>query len=106
MCKINGTNITKKISVTVKKQKGCYVATAVYGSYDCPEVWVLRRFRDSFLSKHWFGRRFIDVYYAVSPKAVKLFGERKWFNRFFKGHLDKLVRHLQNKGYEKTPYED
>ena len=25
---------------------GCYVATAVYGSYDCPEVWVLRRYRD------------------------------------------------------------
>ena len=24
----------------------CYVATAVYGSYDCPEVWTLRRFRD------------------------------------------------------------
>ena len=22
---------------------GCYVATAVYGSYDCPEVWTLRR---------------------------------------------------------------
>src|SRR5699024_12626084 len=21
---------------------GCYVATAVYGSYDCPEVWTLR----------------------------------------------------------------
>ena len=25
---------------------GCYVATAVYGSYDCPEVWTLRRYRD------------------------------------------------------------
>ena len=23
---------------------GCYVATAVYGSYDCPQVWTLRRF--------------------------------------------------------------
>ena len=23
--------------------RGCYVATAVYGSYDCPEVWTLRR---------------------------------------------------------------
>lgn len=27
-------------------RKGCYVATCVYGSYDCPEVWTLRRFRD------------------------------------------------------------
>ena len=24
---------------------GCYIATCVYGSYDCPEVWTLRRFR-------------------------------------------------------------
>ncbi|AZA83149.1 hypothetical protein C1637_19580 [Chryseobacterium lactis] len=27
-------------------QGACYIATAVYGSYDCSEVWILRRFRD------------------------------------------------------------
>lgn len=106
MCKIEGTNIVKKIPVTVKKKKGCYVATAVYGSYDCPEVWALRRFRDRFLEKHWLGRRFIDVYYSVSPKAVKIFGKRKWFNRFCKGCLDRFVRHLNKNGYDKTYYED
>ena len=51
---------------------GCYVATAVYGSYDCPEVWTLRRFRDKVLAKTWYGRLFIHLYYAVSPTAVKL----------------------------------
>lgn len=25
-----------------KDSEGCYIATAVYGSYDCPEVWTLR----------------------------------------------------------------
>lgn len=34
----------------------CYVATAVYGSYDCPEVWTLRRFRDFALDETWYGR--------------------------------------------------
>ena len=29
----------------VTKIGACYIATAVYGSYDCPQVWVLRRFR-------------------------------------------------------------
>ncbi|MDO5478959.1 MAG: CFI-box-CTERM domain-containing protein [Clostridia bacterium] len=53
---------------------GCYVATAVYGSYDCPEVWTLRRFRDDTLAKTWYGRMFIRVYYAVSPTLVKWFG--------------------------------
>lgn len=28
---------------------GCYIATCVYGSYDCPQVWILRRFRDDIL---------------------------------------------------------
>ena len=32
---------------------GCYVATSVYGSYDCPEVWTLRRFRDEVLADTW-----------------------------------------------------
>ena len=106
VCKINGTDIAKRINVTVTKKKGCYVATAVYGSYDCPEVWVLRRFRDRFLEKHWLGRRFIYAYYAISPKAVEMFGERKWFNGFFKIALDRFVGHLQGRGYEETPYED
>ncbi|MFR9028073.1 MAG: DUF2726 domain-containing protein [Clostridium sp.] len=35
-----------------KKRRGCYIATAVYGSYDCPQVWVLRRFRDQILEKY------------------------------------------------------
>ena len=41
---------------------GCYVATAVYGSYDCPEVWTLRRYRDNTLAKSWYGRIFIKIY--------------------------------------------
>ena len=54
---------------------GCYIATAVYGSYDCPEVWTLRRFRDYKLTATWHGRLFIRAYYAVSPTVVKLFGK-------------------------------
>jgi len=76
----------------------CYVATCVYGSYDCPEVWTLRRFRDNILSDSWFGRRFIQVYYATSPKIVNLFGNRKWFNGLLKPILDKFVHNLQNRG--------
>ncbi len=31
----------RKVGVTVRSG-GCYVATTVYGSYDCPQVWTLR----------------------------------------------------------------
>ena len=42
-----------------RKKSGCYVATCVYGSYDCPEVWVLRRYRDYVLEESILGRAFI-----------------------------------------------
>lgn len=85
---------------------GCYVATAVYGSYDCPEVWTLRRFRDNKLAESWYGRAFIRTYYAASPLLVKWFGHTGWFKKFWKHHLDKLINKLHANGYASTPYED
>ena len=85
---------------------GCYVATCVYGSYDCPEVWTLRRYRDGTLGSTWYGRAFIRTYYAISPTLVKWFGHTNWFKRMWKGKLDKMVKNLQEKGVENTPYED
>lgn len=85
---------------------GCYVATAVYGSYDCPPVWTLRRFRDQLLAASAGGRAFIRTYYAVSPTLVRLFGETGWFRAMCKTPLDLLVRFLNKKGVEATPYED
>ena len=85
---------------------GCYIATAVYGSYDCPEVWTLRRFRDYCLAETWHGRRFIETYYLISPKLVKWFGSTEWFKKMWKNKLDKIVKNLHTKGYESTPYMD
>ena len=87
-------------------KSGCYVATCVYGSYDCPEVWTLRRYRDTTLAASWYGRLFIKIYYAISPTLVRLFGKQKWFHRLFKTKLDKMVSKLNTKGFENTPYYD
>ncbi len=89
-----------------EKSGGCYVATAVYGSYDCPEVWTLRRYRDYSLSKTLFGRAFIKTYYAISPTLVKWFGESKWFKTMWKTPLDRMVKRLNERGYENTNYYD
>lgn len=85
---------------------GCYVATAVYGSYDCPQVWTLRRYRDNTLAETWYGRAFIRTYYAISPTLVKWFGHTEWFKRMWKGKLDRMVANLNAEGVENTPYED
>ena len=90
----------------IKSNNGCYIATCVYGSYDCPEVWTLRRFRDNTLAKTIPGRLFIKFYYAVSPTVVKYFGDTKVFKNFFKLRLDKLVSKLQEEGVESSYYID
>lgn len=87
-------------------KKGCYVATCVYGSYDCPQVWTLRRYRDLELDRTWYGRAFIKTYYSISPTIVKWFGETEWFKKLWKGKLDKMVAKLQEQGYENTKYND
>ena len=89
-----------------QESSGCYVATAVYGSYDCPQVWTLRRFRDYTLAETWYGRAFIRTYYAISPTLVKWFGHTEWFKKMWKGKLDRMVANLNAKGVENTPYKD
>ena len=89
-----------------KNKSGCYIATAVYGSYDCPQVWTLRRYRDGQLANHLLGRAFIRCYYAISPHLVKWFGETKWFQSFWRRRLDKLVHQLKDEGIADTPYCD
>jgi TPR repeat protein len=88
------------------KDSGCYVATAVYGSYDCPQVRVLRRYRDYTLAESVFGRAFIRVYYCLSPTVVKWFGKKLWFNRFWRAILDRTVARLVALGIDDTLYED
>ena len=86
--------------------QGCYVATCVYGSYDCPEVWTLRRFRDDILAAKALGRAFIHTYYAISPTIVKWFGGSAWFKKLWKKPLDAIVERLNANGVESGKYED
>lgn len=86
--------------------QGCYVATCVYGSYDCPQVWTLRRFRDYALAEIWYGRAFIHAYYAISPTLVRWFGHTKWFKTLWRSKLNHMVKLLNEQGFENTPYND
>lgn len=84
----------------------CYVATCVYGSYDCPEVRTLRRYRDLHLMKSIPGKLFVKCYYAVSPSIVRLFGKNRFIRSGWKRILDRFVKNLNRNGYCGTPYSD
>lgn len=80
-----------------EQKEGCYIATAVYGSYDAPEVIVLRRFRDESLKKSALGRAFIRAYYKFSPSVAERLKNAKRTNAFVRSILDKWVRKISNK---------
>lgn len=73
------------------KSEGCYIATCVYGSYSHPNTLKLRTYRDHVLKRTRYGRAFIRLYYASSPKLVALFGGCKPIIKLWKTVLDKMV---------------
>jgi tetratricopeptide (TPR) repeat protein len=52
---------------TSEKKRGCFIATAVYGSPYAPAVVLLKDFRDNVLQRIFFGKMFIWIYYHLSP---------------------------------------
>lgn len=79
------------------KGGGCYIATAVYGSYDAPEVLVLRRFRDESLAQSPLGRIFIKVYYRFSPPFAEWLKNRYMINTTMRQILNRFVTHIENR---------
>ena len=57
---------------SVSNESGCYVATSIYGSYDCPQVWTLRRFRDNTLENYWAGRTFPRSVFSARSRHLFL----------------------------------
>lgn len=82
-------------SMTNEQKSGCYIATVVYGSYNAPEVIVLRHFRDYYLRKYSFGRGFIKLYYFLSPTVAGWLNNTECFNKAVRSILNKLVLYLQ-----------
>lgn len=75
---------------------GCYIATAVYGSYDAPEVLTLRHFRDNTLHPHWWGRLFIRTYYLLSPPVAERLKNATRINLYVRSKLDRFVEKLKS----------
>jgi hypothetical protein len=57
---------------TASGKSGCFIATAVYGRVEMPEVKILQRFRDQTLLPTRLGRGFVNAYYLLSPPMANL----------------------------------
>ena len=82
---------------TTSSNSGCYIATMVYGSYNAPEVMVLRKFRDKVLLQDWIGQWVLRIYYKYSPFLVAKTKHLKTIHVVFKSILDPFVNYLKAK---------
>lgn len=78
-----------------EKSGGCYIATAVYGSYEAPQVLVLRRFRDERLASSALGRLAIETYYKISPPLARNLPRLVWLSHQVRRALDAVVARLE-----------
>jgi hypothetical protein len=61
---------------TASPKSGCFIATAVYGSYHHSQVQILSKFRDEILSHNFLGVIFIKFYYLVSPTLANFIKQK------------------------------
>lgn len=87
----------KSLAKKVKRKKGCFIATAMYGE-NSPEVQTLRIFRDNFFASSKIGRLFIRFYYILSPPIATLIVKNSKFNflirKLFVSPIFRCIKHI------------
>lgn len=88
----------EKIKNQKDKKGGCFIATAVYNSYEAPEVLILRKFRDDILLSSKIGQFFVKFYYSFSPPIAKLLSNKSLLKVIVKKYiLTPFVKYVENK---------
>ena len=77
-----------------KVKEGCFIATAVYGNSEAPQVLTLRKFRDERLTRTVLGRHVTALYYVISPALAQRLQNLPLLKRIVKAALDIAVRRL------------
>jgi hypothetical protein len=88
--------IRKEEYLKLKEKQGCYIATIIYNDFNNPNVIILRNFRDKKLKKSILGRKFVYLYYRLSPNLIKIFYKSKFINNYTKKVLDYIIPTLKN----------
>jgi YVTN family beta-propeller protein len=69
------SNYAWSFTTSDKSDGSCFIATAVYGSYDDIHVRILRTFRDQYLLSNAWGAAIVAVYYTYSPPIAAFIRE-------------------------------
>ena len=91
MLKVKTVREAAERKVAEQNKAFCFVATAVYGSYEHPSVLILRRFRDERLRSHAAGRIFIAFYYRFGPRLARVVVAHSRLRSVLRGVLNQFV---------------
>ncbi|OQX53734.1 MAG: hypothetical protein B5M53_06585 [Candidatus Cloacimonas sp. 4484_209] len=81
--------ITKEVEK--EKRRWCFIATAAYGTPFVDEIDVLRYWRDNTLCNSSSGRRFMDLYYKISPPIAKVISKSSVLRAFMRFLLKPII---------------
>lgn len=84
-------------SLVDKSSKGCFIATAAYGTPFSDEIKVLKNWRDASLKNSFLGNIFIEIYYSISPYIARVIENKNSLKRFTRKMLSPVIKHLKRK---------
>ncbi|MBI5789797.1 MAG: carboxypeptidase regulatory-like domain-containing protein [Candidatus Schekmanbacteria bacterium] len=74
----------------------CFIATAAFGTPMASEVRILRHFRNDYLLTNAFGRKFVALYYQLSPPIAGFIKENAFLKTIVRASLRPVVWLVQN----------
>ena len=77
----------------------CFVATAAYGSVMANDVQLLRRFRDSMLTRTVMGELAVETYYTFGPAMAGMIGESELLRASARAVLEPIVTSVRKLTY-------
>lgn len=75
-----------------KKRTRCFIATSAFESPSSFEVQYLRLYRDQNLKTTYWGRKFVFLYYRVSPPIARFLDDKTWLKPFVRATLRILIK--------------
>lgn len=90
-----GKPMTDKEFREYERKKSCFIATAAYGTPMAEEIVTLKRWRDTSLMKKKGGKRFVSIYYGISPYFAVLISKSKLLRRCVRFGLRPIIHHIK-----------
>jgi outer membrane protein assembly factor BamB len=64
-----------EITAKFENARGCFIATAAYGTAIAEKIQILREFRDGYLLTNPVGKALVEFYYRISPPTAEFIAE-------------------------------